>query len=508
MKKEKVFCAIGWLCSCFFFSLLAAQWQCLSLAQAAKPPADRVPGPLLRWPEKGSEYAILVDKSLQRVFVYHRDNPQKPHRAYTCSTGENFGPKLRENDRKTPEGVYFFVRAFEKRELLPIYGSRAFALDYPNVVDRREGKNGHGIWFHGLNKPLKPRDTNGCVALENSDIDDLANFIRIEDTPVIVSERIEMVDLAEVEKERDEVVRIIEAWRMSWEKKDVDKYMSLYSLDFTSSGKNWQQWKEHKARLANQYKRIKVEVQNLRIVQNDSLVLATFSQKYGNEYFSSSGRKTLYLKHSSRLRIIGEVYEGSELNPPIKKEVLPPEEPKPVVAKKDPEARADEPRPAAPRRESAITVEEMKPVPAKKEPLPAAEESKSLALKKDARPGGEEHKDIKRALEAWKKAWEQKDLHSYMSFYDPGFQSRGMDFRAWKKHREKLNQKYRSIAVEISDVKIERPSATTAIVRFAQKYEADDYEDAGAKSLLLVRRGKVWKIKEEEWKPLDQESRP
>jgi hypothetical protein len=81
-----------------------------------------------------------------------------------------------------------------------------------------------------------------------------------------------------------------------------------------------------------------------------------------------------------------------------------------------------------------------------------------------------------------------------------------MDFKAWKKHREKLNQKYRSIAVGISHLKIEQASPAMASVSFTQKYEADDYEDEGVKSLLLVKKGKDWKIKEEEWKPLDQES--
>jgi len=282
----------------------------------------------------------------------------------------------------------------------------------------------------------------------------------------------------------------------------------LYSPDFVSSGKNWQQWKEHKARLAKQYNRIKVDVQNLRIVQNDGLVLASFIQKYGNEYFSSSGRKTIYLKHASRWRIIGETFEGSERKPSIKKDVLPPEEIKPVMAKKEPEVKVEESKPVAPKKEPTITVEEMKPVLATKEPAPASEESKPGAVKKEAQPAGEEHKELKRVVEAWKKAWEQKDLAAYMSFYDPTFQSRGMDFKAWKKHRENLNQKYRSIAVGISDLKIEQASAAMATVRFTQKYEADDYEDEGLKSLLLVKRGKDWKIKEEEWKPLDQESRP
>ncbi|NTV32275.1 MAG: L,D-transpeptidase family protein [Deltaproteobacteria bacterium] len=508
MRKKKIFFAVGLILLFSFFSLLAAQWDGFSVSFATKPPTEKVPSPLLKWPEKGSEYAILVDKSLQKVFVYHRDNPYQPHRTYTCSTGENQGPKVREKDRKTPEGVYFFVRAIDKKELLPIYGSRAYALDYPNVIDRKEGKNGHGIWFHGLNKPLKPRDTNGCVALVNPDIDDLANFIRIDDTPVIVSERIEMVAPSEMEKDREEVIRIIETWQTSWERKDVDKYMSLYSPDFTSSGKNWQQWKEHKARLAKQYNKIKVDVQNLRILQNDGLVLASFLQKYSNEYFNSAGRKTLYLKHASRWRIVGEHFEGSELKPSIQKELPAPEEIKPVIAAKEPEVKAEEPKPVQGKKESALPVEETKPVLASEEPLAPVEKSKPGLLKKESRPAGELNKDIRRMLDSWKKAWEQKDVASYMSFYDSGFQSRGMDFKAWKKHRKKLNQKYRSITIDISELKIERTSAVIASVSFTQKYEADDYEDEGLKSLLLVKRGKDWKIKEEEWKPLDQESRP
>ena len=186
-----------------------------------------------------------------------------------------------------------------------------------------------------------------------------------------------------------------------------------------------------------------------------------------------------------------------------------PEEIEPVTAEKEPANKTEEEAtPVVVKKEPTITVEEMKPVLAKKEPLPAAEESKPGAVKKEPRPAGEEHKELRRVVEAWKKAWERKDLAAYMSFYDSGFQSRGMDFKAWKKHRDKLNQKYRSITVDISDLKIERTSAVMATVSFTQKYEADDYEDEGLKSLLLVKRGKDWKIKEEEWKPLDQESRP
>lgn len=49
-----------------------------------------------------------------------------------------------------------------------------------------------------------------------------------------------------------------------------------------------------------------------------------------------------------------------------------------------------------------------------------------------------------------------------------------------------------------------KASSHTARVGFKQEYQTDDYRDVGYKDLLLVKRGKAWKIKKEEWKPLSR----
>jgi len=271
-----------------------------AVAGADDPATDKVPAAVLKWSEEGSPYVIIVDKSLQKVFVYHKEAPYTPWKTYVCSTGEKDGPKLRRNDRKTPEGIYFFTREYEKRELAPRYGIRAFALNYPNSVDKMEGKGGYGIWFHGLDKPLKPRDTNGCVALVNEDMEDLSPIMRIADTPVLIVPSIQMVDPSEVEKEQNELLQVIETWRSAWEKEDMDRYMSAYSRSFRSLGKNWHEWRAYKERLAGQYNKIRVEIENLRILKNNGLVMATFIQRYGNERFDSTGRKILYFRQNSK----------------------------------------------------------------------------------------------------------------------------------------------------------------------------------------------------------------
>ena len=419
------------------------------LANPAKLPVrgkpEVVPAPLLRLPEQGSDYAVLVDKSLQKVLVYKKDSLSAPLRTYPCSTGENEGKKSRQKDKKTPEGIYFFVDAYEGKDLAPIYGVRAFPIDYPNPFDKREGRDGYGIWFHGTNKPLKPKDSNGCIVLENPNIDELSGYVKLNDTPIIISSKIEMVDSEKQQKEKEELEKVIESWRKAWEGKQIEKYMSFYSPQFTSGSKDWKQWKEYKTRLAKQYRDIKVEINNLAMLRNDGVVLASFNQRYRTSGFDSQGVKKLFLQqNSNQWRIMGEFFEAPE------------ERPKVVVATK---------------RTPPVSNE------------------------------------IKGFIDQWKRAWEQKDLKTYISCYDPGFNSRGMDLKAWKKHREDLNLQHRSVEVAMRDLKIKESSNQTATVSFIQDYRADDYRDTGIKNILLTKKGQHWKIKREEWRPLKKSAR-
>jgi len=448
MRKEKKFPLSRIKIPIFCLTFLSVIFLHLgqpSYARPTQPSKDRpklVPAPLLKWPEQGSPYAVLVDKSKQEVSLYHRDNPFKPLKTYRASTGENDGPKSKMNDRKTPEGIYFFTDSFVDRELAPIYGVRAFPIDYPNPIDKTEGKGGYGIWFHGLDKPLKPTDTNGCIAMDNPNIDDLASYIKLDETPVIISQQVRMVDYEDMKKEARELEQIVENWRDAWAGKEIDRYMSYYTARFYSGAKNWKQYRAHKARLARNYKNIEVNIKNLRLVKTDGLVVATFDQDYTTERLRSRGKKKLYFQQNSKQwKITREVFTL------VKRErVIPP-----------------------------------------KAPLFNPQEIRDL-------------------IYAWKAAWENKDLVTYLSMYDPNFRSREMNLKAWKKHRERLNHKYRSIQVDIQDLIVVKGPSDTVRVSFKQGYQADGYHDFGLKKINLVKKGKYWKIKNEEWLPLDRKS--
>lgn len=130
-------------------------------------------------------YFIIIEKQSQRLQLYEKLETIKLIKEFTCSTGEKPGPKNDKDDEKTPEGVYYITKIYRDKELT-VFGDRAFHLDYPNIFDTRAGRRGDGIFIHGTNKKLTPNSTNGCVALNNSDLDKLAPYLAIDTIPVII----------------------------------------------------------------------------------------------------------------------------------------------------------------------------------------------------------------------------------------------------------------------------------------------------------------------------------
>ena len=182
--------------SIFFVVLvvLAAAGPVAALTQKVPPEREgrgpihnAVPASVIASEQADPFKVILVDKSLQRLFLYQYDGAggSKLIRSFACSTGRVEGDKVKEGDRRTPEGIYFFTKVYIDRKLT-IFGTRAYHINYPDPYDRADGREGNGIYLHGTNRPLGSRDTNGCVVMDNSDLESLSRHVGIHDTPIII----------------------------------------------------------------------------------------------------------------------------------------------------------------------------------------------------------------------------------------------------------------------------------------------------------------------------------
>ena len=407
-----------------------------------------VPAPLIGLPK--TVYALIVEKYNQMAYVYQwgldSDKPKIVFQA-PCSTGEVRGAKERAGDKKTPEGVYFLTDEYEDKYLSPVYGSKAFPTDYPNFIDRRVGKDGSAIWIHGTDRKLVPLDSNGCVAMKNHDILSLDPFIRVNQTPLIIVEKIETVALNEQLKIKKDLQNRLSLWKESLAYGDYHQYLSFYSSMYLPEILFWEGWQKARDEIANGSDcSISLELKEVGFYKHGSLFLAMFDlYLLADNRSSFIGKRKLYFQNESAgLKIVGDEYHQI-----VKDQEL----------SQDPLVNA---------------AELMKDL--------CCDQGKVLAM-----------------VRAWLAAWSDSDMGAYGKFYATQFKSDGMDRLSWLQRKTRLANKYEYIRVDGRDFSLAK-TKDGYDVHFFQTYESSGFSATGSKVLKLVKEGGSWKIFHESWK--------
>ncbi|AZL75326.1 L,D-transpeptidase family protein [Pseudomonas sichuanensis] len=146
------------------------------VVQPVSPASAVVQGPLID--------KVLVLKSERRLQLISRGEPLK---TYRISLGKQpKGAKVREGDKKTPEGLYWL----DWRKVSDRY-NLAMHISYPNISDaakaRREGVDAGGmIMIHGT--PINEEYpewyfhtldwTEGCIAMRNDDMREVWSMVK------------------------------------------------------------------------------------------------------------------------------------------------------------------------------------------------------------------------------------------------------------------------------------------------------------------------------------------
>ncbi len=424
----------------------------------AKIQEDSVPGAksalssILLIPEDGT--AIVVDKSIQTLFLYapcdKTDTPEavpaQKILTFPCSTGEVAGPKKQQGDKKTPEGIYFLEDEYEDQYLSPVYGTKAFPTDYPNYIDRQQGKNGSAIWIHGTDKPLRPMTSNGCIALENDNIMALAEKTYLNKTPVIITDQLRECPLEELEAQKKQAQDLIHTWLSTMESASYHEYLACYSSSHMPDMFWWNQWEQLRQRAKEEKQAIALTTRNMGIYQHQDVTVAIM-ELYLNTKSTSIllGIRKLFLQNEGNsMKIIGDVYQS-----------------------KPPRFARDA------------------------SPLIAAA---NLLLDKQL-----EIVEVENTVKEWLKAWSDKNMQAYEDFYTPDFTADGLSRQEWFRRKKFLARRYKNIQVTGERFTITK-NKNIMVVRFFQKYRATGFSTDGYKELQLAHIGGSWKIFQEIWK--------
>lgn len=278
--------------------------------------SSTTPVPKFLWQlDAQQHHAIVVDISKSTLYLYENVNGEPRYVAdFYISTGKKGSEKLSEGDQKTPLGVYFVNASLPKRQLTDFYGNAAYPLNYPNEWDRKQGRNGHGIWLHGTPSDTysrPPRASNGCVVLTNEDLDSLGKIVQVGITPVIITNHMDWSDEQD-KAEHAALFDTIEQWRTDWASLNTDAYLKHYANNFSSNGVNLSAWAQQKKQVNAGKSWIKINLSNVSVFaypNQPGLVVVNFEQDYSSNNLSNRMKKRQYwMKRDDRWQI---VYEGA-----------------------------------------------------------------------------------------------------------------------------------------------------------------------------------------------------
>jgi hypothetical protein len=134
------------------------------------------------------QLAFLAFKKEQIIELWAKDHQNKwsfIHKYPLTATSGQLGPKLRENDRQIPEGIYRLTM-FNPYSAMHL----SMQINYPNQFDRLHGfkdgrtRLGGDIFLHGKNLSV------GCLAIGDHAIDQLFLLVRrvgLANTKVIIA---------------------------------------------------------------------------------------------------------------------------------------------------------------------------------------------------------------------------------------------------------------------------------------------------------------------------------
>ena len=257
---------------------------------------------------------MAVDMSRQRAFLVRSQNGElNKFKEMACTTGMRNGGKLAEGDRKTPEGVYFLQGKATGGLDFDSFGNTAFPLNYPNPVDRIAGRTGDGIMIHGRGRLFGPRQTLGCIVLENEAVDSLDRHVRLHATPIFIGEKVAL-NTAQRLGPPPEIILGTWGWAKARERRE-NAFFEIYDpVRFEkSSGMTFAQFRQKTLREFTSAEWVDIRMQDIQVLEGPGYMVSTFAQRtlpHGEQGW----RRLYWMRQAELWKIVGEEWVPQNLS--------------------------------------------------------------------------------------------------------------------------------------------------------------------------------------------------
>ena len=429
-----------------------------------------------------SRHAIAIDASHSRLYLFENQSSAdadfkappnlKLVADFFISVGKSGIDKKLEGDGRTPLGNYYITSTKDRKSLPAFYGAGALPINYPNAFDNRQGRTGSGIWLHGTPPDQfvrAPLASDGCVVVSNPDMQKLLDTVAPRTTPVVIAEQLQWVSASSLTADRLAFEGILTQWQEARSNLSASELTQSFGPSLARTQGNGSVLQPDLTVAQN----VKMGVANVSLLQSrfpETNMVATFEETVDGVK-TSVVRRQYWLKTGERWQLLQDTVISGVPSAALKRQ--PP--PREVQV-----ASADRYKTALPQTVATAKPAETKPTrPSEAAGTPAEQER------------------VRQALQTWARAWSQKNMAAYLGAYDKSFTPPdGMTRKAWEKDRTERIMYKSKITINLSNVQI-KVSGQTATATFVQRYQADQLNVSGRKTLKFVKRGNDWQITQE-----------
>ena len=434
------------------------------------------------------QYMIVVDKFHRILYLLRQGtNRWGVIRVYPVAIGENEGAKLREGDRRTPQGLYFMVRKRYQSEMVRSYGRtvaaqfgpHAFVLNYPNRHDIAARRTGSGIWIHGTFDNTIPIVSRGCVSMHNTYAEELYGFIGDGLlTPVILVE--------ERHSDLKSLINLDEIWRerlLVAEEFGIDPFTKLAvgrqdvpQLPFPG-----------------------VEIQPITLTPQASIAPP---EPLAQNITPAEERQR------RQPPVVDMEAQRNQRTPPVRPtRTRPTDEPispaqiatQNQITQQAAQQNAQTQAPSAQteRTERTTPPQNVAAQPSQQtvaaQPVQPAQTVTPSQPPRSSLPAVAQRSEqgIVQFTQDWARAWESRNIEAYSRFYDG---QNFPDWRAFRANKQNIFGSVDTISVILDDINVISVNQDAASVRFNQLYQTERARFYSRKQLDLVWRDGAWRI--------------
>lgn len=207
-------------------------------------------------------------------------------------------PKSKISVSKTGRVFELQLNSFKNESNAKRFMARLVKKSYePFLLVVQDGET----WFKVRMGPFPSKEIAVQTAEELKDKHSLSSFVLIsKKTPANkpIAKKLTAVKVApeNAGNNFDVVMSQFLVWLEAWQAKQLDSYFSFYSQSFESGGKPFKDWLKEQSKTLEETHRIKVEVNDLKMLDKGDTIEMSFVESFQSKSFSDIRRKTLVWK--------------------------------------------------------------------------------------------------------------------------------------------------------------------------------------------------------------------